>query len=466
MANKRIDKIGQVLMTDRHIAPLAVLRIAFGAIMLISTIRFIARGWVYDFYIAPKFHFPLYGFGWLRPLPAMGMYGVFGLMALAALFVAAGLFYRVSLSLFFCCFLYTELLDKTYYLNHYYFVSIIAFLLLWVPAHRYFSLDTLRRPSLQRTHVPAWTIGIFQAQCCLVYFFAGLSKLTPDWLLEAMPLKIWLPANGNLPLIGPLLTQTWVAYAFSWFGALFDLSIGFFLLYRPTRKIAYVFVILFHVLTGLLFKIGMFPYIMIAVTLVFLTPKKRHRRFGGTPIIRPSGEIPVFSRRSTARPQAWPTYRFTFLFLALYFTLQILLPFRFILYPGTLFWTEEGYRFSWRVMLMEKSGTGFFYVTDPATGRRGEVNNAKFLTPLQERMMATQPDMILQYAHYLSSIYKRQGVKDPIITVEDYVTLNGSGSRLYIDSTVNLARQQETLLPTSWILPFNKNHRTPSSSQP
>ncbi|MES1160755.1 MAG: HTTM domain-containing protein, partial [Bacteroidota bacterium] len=134
--------------------------------------------------------------------------------------------------------------------------------------------------------------------------------------------------------------------------------------------------------------------------------------------------------------------------------------FRFLLYPGSLYWTEEGYRFSWRVMLMEKSGTSFFYVKDPVTGRRGEVNNAKFLTPLQERMMATQPDMILQYAHYLHTVYTNKGVKDPIITVEDYVTLNGSGSRLYIDSTIDLARQQETFRPTTWILPFHPN--TPS----
>ena len=43
--------------SERPVAPLAVLRMAFGAIMLISTIRFMAKGWVYDFYIAPKFHF-------------------------------------------------------------------------------------------------------------------------------------------------------------------------------------------------------------------------------------------------------------------------------------------------------------------------------------------------------------------------------------------------------------------------
>jgi len=137
--------------------------------------------------------------------------------------------------------------------------------------------------------------------------------------------------------------------------------------------------------------------------------------------------------------------------------LQVALPFRYLLYPGKLFWTEEGYRFSWRVMLMEKGGTAFFYVKDPATGMKGEVVNAHFLTPLQEKMMETQPDMMLQYAHYLADVYKQNGIKDPVITVESYVTLNGSGSRLYIDSTVDLAKQKENFLPKKWILPFHQN---------
>jgi Vitamin K-dependent gamma-carboxylase len=429
--------IGAALTRPRPIAPLALLRIAFGLIMLISTIRFIAKGWVHEFYIAPKFFFPFYGFEWLHPLPATGMYIVFALMILTTIGITLGLFYRASIITFFICFVYVELLDKSYYLNHYYFVTLITFLLMLVPAHRYFSLDVIRRPALKRTHVPAWMIGIFKAQLCLVYFCAGLSKLTYDWLLAAMPLKIWLPANAGMPLIGPLLQQTWVAYAFSWFGAIFDLTIGFFLLYKPTRKIAYIFVVLFHVLTGLLFKIGMFPYIMIAVTLIFFADDIPQRKEDPIPF------------RLTNRKKSW-----LYPLLIAYALLQLALPFRYILYPGKLYWTEEGYRFSWRVMLMEKGGITFFYVKDPRTGRRGEVINTQFLTPLQERMMQTQPDMILQFAHHLHDVYNAKGIKDPIVTVESYVTLNGSGSRLYIDSTVDLARQYESFLPKKWILPY------------
>lgn len=422
------------------IAPLAVLRVALGCVLLISTIRFIIKGWINDFFVVPKFSFPFYGFEWVHSLGASGMYTLYAVMAVAALFIMLGLFYRIAIITFFLCFCYAELIDKTYYLNHYYLVSVLTFLLIWVPAHRYFSLDVLRKPSLKVTMVPAWTINIFKLQLGITYFFAGLSKLTYDWLINAMPLKIWLPAKANLPILGPLFNYEWTAYFFSWAGALFDLSIVFLLLNKRTRKIGYLLVIIFHLLTVYLFQIGMFPYIMIAATLIFFTINNKEQ----PPLllhIQPVKQKIIYG------------------ILGIYFALQLLLPIRYLLYPDKLLWTEEGYRFSWRVMLMEKGGTTFFHVKNPATGRKFEVNNSEFLTPYQERMMETQPDMILQYAHILSNEYKKQGIPNPEITVESYVTLNGSGSRLYIDSTVNLANEKETIFGhNKWILPFNKNN--------
>src|ERR1700749_3536782 len=96
----------------RNIAPLAIFRIAFGAVLFISTLRFIAKGWVRDFYITPKWHFPFYGFEWLHPMGSTGMYVLYGVMALGALGICLGLFYRISAILFFFSFGYAGLLDK------------------------------------------------------------------------------------------------------------------------------------------------------------------------------------------------------------------------------------------------------------------------------------------------------------------------------------------------------------------
>lgn len=442
--------------TSKHIAPLAVLRIAFGVIMLISTIRFILKGWIDAFYIKPKFHFTFYGFDWVKPLGATGMYALFALLTLTAILVTIGLCYRLSIITFFLCFTYVELIDKTTYLNHYYFISVMAFLMILVPANRYFAIDMLRKPALAVTRVPAWTINIFKLQLLLVYLFAGISKLNYDWLIAAMPLKIWLPANSQMPIIGGLLSQTWVAYVFSWFGAVFDLFIGFLLLIPATRKPAYFMVIVFHLVTGWFFKIGMFPYIMIFVTIIFFSENTHIRiiRFLKTIISKPgkTQSLPGNTYHINAAKR-----NIIYAILLLHFTIQLLLPFRYLLYPGELYWTEEGYRFSWRVMLMEKGGTAFFHVKDPQTGRQSEIINSNYLTNFQESMMATQPDMILQYAHFLAQEYEKKGIKNPVVTAESYVTLNGSGSKMYIDSTVNLAKEQETFDHKKWILPFHKN---------
>lgn len=444
-------KLNSYIFDPVSIAPIAVLRMAFGTIMFLSTIRFIMKGWVKTFYIKPVFHFTFYGFGWVKPLGPTCMYVLFGLLTVASLFIIIGLFYQWAVSIFFIGFSYVELIDKTIYLNHYYLVSLLAFLMMLVPAGRFFSIDILRKPERLITHIPGWCINIFKLQLLLVYFFAGISKINTDWLLEAMPLRIWLPANSHLMVVGSLLSKIWVAFAFSWFGMLFDLFIGFLLLNTKTRKPAYFLVIVFHLSTGLLFNIGVFPYIMIFVTIIFFSQATHlkiiaaFRKFFN---MKMNGSKAIVFKISGFQNKLILTV------LLIYFFIQLLLPLRFLFYPGKLYWTEEGYRFSWRVMLMEKGGTAFFYVKDPENGKKTEVNNAQYLTALQEKMMVTQPDMILEYAHFLSGKYKEKGIENPVVTTNSFVTLNGSGSRLFIDSTVNLSEETESFDHKKWILPF------------
>ena len=434
------------LTTQIPIFPLITFRILFGFIMLVSIIRFAWKGWIYELYIEPQFFFPFLGFEWVQPLGDPGMYLLFAAMGLAALGIMVGFFYRLSASVFFLSFTYVELIDKTNYLNHYYFVSIIAFLLILLPAHRAYSIDSGRNPRLSSLLVPRWTIDILKYQLAIVYIFAGLAKLHPDWLFDAQPMKLWLTAKTHLPLIGPFLQYEETAYFFSWFGALYDLFIVFFLLYRPTRPWAYLAVIAFHLMTWWLFPIGMFPFIMILATTIFFSADFHQRileKIGGK---IGSLENPFIPKLGL---QKWGLA-----LVGVHLCIQLLLPFRYLLYPGNLFWTEEGYRFSWRVMLMEKAGHAQFKVSDVATGKSEFVPNYLYLTPNQEKMMSTQPDMILQYAHFLAEEYKKKGFDNPEVKVESYVTLNGRRSRPFIDPSVDLASQPYTLGHRKWVLPF------------
>ena len=141
--------------------------------------------------------------------------------------------------------------------------------------------------------------------------------------------------------------------------------------------------------------------------------------------------------------------------LIVFIAFQLLFPFRYLAYPDELFWTEEGYRFSWRVMLMEKAGYTQFTVVDSVSKKAIRINNSRFLTAFQEKQMSFQPDFILEYAHYLKNYYQKQGVNNPEVYVESYVALNGRLSQKYIDPKINLAKEYESFDHKNWILPFN-----------
>lgn len=434
-------------------APLITFRIIFGLLMLYSTLRFWSLGWIEDHYLNTQVSFKYFGFAWVEVLPPAGMYALHVAMIAGALGIALGLFYRFSATLFFLSFTYTELIDLTYYLNHYYFVSLTSFLLIWVPAHRRFSVDVWLWPKLFRTEVPRWAILIFQVQLSIVYIYAGLAKINYDWLIRALPLRIWVPANDTLPLIGPIFTWDITPYLFSWIGMLYDTTIVFWLWWRKTRPLAYLTVIIFHTLTGLMFQIGVFPLVMIGATWIFFSPTfheqclgRLERAFSGSPVPSVRAHTYSFLRKQ----RAWALG----LMLSLFFAFQLLFPWRYLLYPGNVFWTEEGYRFSWRVMLMEKAGTTTFYVTDQATGRTGIVDNSMFLNAHQEKQMAMQPDMILQFAHFLADYYKQQGLLNPEVTAEAYVTLNARPSQLLIDPTVDLTKVRDGWQAKDWIFPY------------
>lgn len=422
--------------------PLALFRMAFGLLMLVSTVRFILRGWIHEFYLAPQVHFSYLGFGWVKPLPELGLYAVFALLLLSSLFIIFGLFYRLSMLSFFLLFSYVELLDKTYYLNHYYFVSLLSFLLLFLPLNRTLALDVRLGLAQRSSFVPAWTLYAIRLQLALVYFFAGIAKLNPDWLLQAQPLSIWLRANTDLPVIGFLFDYTWVAHAMSWAGMVYDLSIPFFLLFKKTRPFAYLVVIAFHVLTALLFPIGMFPWIMMVSTLIFfsLEDVKRAARAFGKRLTLPS-------RQALRKPLKNPVL----FFLSLFFLFQVGMSLRHHLYPGNVLWTEEGYRFSWRVMLAEKTGRALFTVRDMETSQTWTVFPSHYLTPQQEKQMAFQSDMVLQFAHFLRDEFETQGHEDISVYADVWVSLNGRPSQRFIDKKVNLASQPYGLAPRSWL---------------
>lgn len=439
---------------------LAVYRIFFGALMLFSTLRFLMNGWVYDFYIQPEFHFSYLGFGWIPYPEPIVLYFIFILLIISSISILLGFFYRLNIIIFFIGFTYVELLDKTTYLNHYYFVSLVAFLMIFLPANRYFSLDAFFGFVKPVKTISNGYISTLKFQMGVVYVFAGIAKLESDWLIQAQPLKMWLHTAHHWEFFGPILKQDWVAYFFSWFGCIYDLFIVFFLIHSKTRSVAYSFVIIFHFVTWMLFPIGVFPWVMIVGTTIFLSSQFHDKIIS---ILTKIIAFFKFKREFTLFDEPPKFQKQAKILFVVFIVFQLLVPFRYLLYPGNLFWTEQGYRFSWRVMLMEKTGYAEFYIIDKKNKSEWNIENEKHLTRTQEKMMSTQPDMILQYAHYLQEVYsdttieigsKKLIFENPEVHAEIYVTLNGRSSQLFVDKRHNLAAIKNDLKHRNWLEEF------------
>ncbi len=424
-------------------ASLRVFRTAFGLLLLVAVVRFAAHGWIDEYFLAPQHLFPYAGLEWVRPWDGPWMYVHFAVMGLAAVGIASGRFYRASALVFSLAFTWVHLLDRTNYLNHYYFVSLMTFLMAWLPL----DARALSGPA------PAWALWAVRAQVAVVYVFGGIAKLQSDWLVRAEPLQTWLYRNQDFPVIGAAFGEPWSAYAMSWLGAGFDLLVVPCLLWRRTRLLAFAAVVVFHAMTARLFHIGMFPWIMIACAPIFFAPDWPQRVVGWWRGVRwPAAEAPL---RALA-----PRARWVPLACALWIGLQVLVSLRAHLYPGDPLWTEEGFRFSWRVMVMEKNGAAEFVVRDPDDGRQWRVLPSAYLTPLQARAMSTQPDMILSFAHLLDHEFRARGVRDPEVRADVMVSLNGRPAARLVDPTVDLSREQESLAPRRWVLP--RTELTPS----
>lgn len=453
-------KSGQsILFRPVDVPTLVFFRIFFGIILSWEVARYFYNSKIQDVFIDRTFHFTYTYFDFVTPLPGNWMYLVFIVLGISAILITFGCYYRPAATVFFFTYTYIFLIDATQYNNHYYFIILISFLLIFVNANVWLSLDSIRKPEIRTSTVPYWNLLILQFQVIIVYFFGGIAKINPDWL-RGEPLRHWLEGRSDMPIIGEFLTTEFMVYFFSYGGLAFDLLIGFLLLYRKTRFPAIIMIVFFHLSNAIIFTIGIFPFLGIASTVLFLD---------SAALIKFLNKGKDFKFQTEA-PQPFPAPKsknatlLTCVFIGIYCSIQILAPLRHWLYPGNVSWTEEGHNFSWHMKLRNKGGYIEFLVKDPATGKQWEIDIEKDLAYRQIRKMRIRPELILQYAHHIRDGLQNQAIKKPIIRAETSISLNYKSPRLLIDPTVNLAEIEYSVFShNDWILPFEQKGNNISS---
>ena len=442
---------------------LVFFRVLFGAILLWEVYRYFTYGWITRYFVEPALTFTYYGFSWVKPWPGQGMYIHFFVLGLAAACVMAGFLYRFAAPVFFLAFTYFFLLDQTRYLNHFYLVCLISFLMCFLPAERAFSIDALLRPKIRSDVVPAWTLWLLRAQVGIPYFYGGIAKLNSDWIRGGEPMRTWLHPLTGMPGFGSIFATDVVVYGFVIGGLLLDLLVVPLLLWRRTRIFALIAAILFNLINAVIFDIGIFPWLMLGALLIFFPPDLV-RRFARA-FMSPGGEsenvepaqasvTPKTIAETSTCPALTASQKLVAGLLAAYLVVQLIFPLRHYLYPGNVSWTEEGHNFAWHMKLRTKGGDAVFTVTHPQSGQTWTITPKDYLKSHQLTKMITKPDLIVLFSHYLEEEKRREGYDDVEVRARVMVSLNGRQPQLLIDPNVDLTKERVGLLPARWIIPL------------
>ncbi|MBC8219807.1 MAG: HTTM domain-containing protein [Proteobacteria bacterium] len=459
-----IGQVSQRVLAPTDVASVVLFRVGFGLLMFWEITRYFYFGWVEELFAKPQFHFQYEYFRWVVPIPGAGMYLLFAALGVLALMIACGLFYRVATSLFFLGYTYVFLLDQATYNNHFYLICLLSFVLILAPLNRSWSLDVLRGNVEHTDRLPAFWLWLWliRFHMGLVYFYGGIAKFDPDWL-DGLATRELLGTANRGTIFQPLMDYDFVHHFYAWSGLLFDLFIPFLMLYKPTRKWAFLAAVLFHTNNYFVFQIGIFPVLALVLTLIFFDadfPRKivpeKFKKFAREQYRQ--GLMPLTNETADKmEPDSVQGISKTMrIILGLYVVAQLLLPFRHTLYPGWTSWHQEGHYFAWRMMLRQKITRVQFNVTHPSTGEQRYANPRDYLNTSQFKVFAGNPGMILLFAQHLDQLVQSNAGFDPIISARIEVSLNGREFRQLVDPNLDLSRIPAYQPAYSWIKPFGE----------
>jgi vitamin K-dependent gamma-carboxylase len=366
---------------------------------------------------------------------------------ISAILVTLGAATRLSAALFVLCHSYRFLLLASHYLNHEYLIGLLGVWLCVVP-HSALSVDAWWQPSSARSSVPRYARAALVAQLTLVYTFSAFAKVNSDWLRYQTPLRHWFAVKAEAwpSWIQNSIDLDSAVRVIAWGGLAFDLTVAPALLWRRSRPWALPALLVFHGANALWFSIGVFPWLMLALSTAFFDPSWPRR----LPVI---GRF--VSRWLSAKPLGQPlsAHRaaWTYPLSGLWFAFQLVLPLRHWLYPGDVAWTEEGHQYAWRMMLRTKRGSVRYRVLT-RDGHVEEVDPRAELTLRQYRKLVGQPELIRQYAWWLRERRTSPDGVGPQIFADAWASLNYRPLQRLIDPAVDLSREPASWLHSRWIL--------------
>lgn len=398
-------------------------------------------------YFNTVFHFRFPFFEWIPVFNDTILKILFIAGILISILFTLGLFYKVSSKILLILYLYIYFIDQSYWNNHYYLFSIFALFFAFTNAHNSISIDSFRKNL--NNQINNWEILIFKIQITIVYFYGGISKLSnPEWLNFAAPKALY---SNYFHKIDYEITETalnslgqFIGYG----GLFFDLFIGIFLWInnKTLRVIGLILCCAFHISNIYIFEIGAFPYAMLASNLLFISI------FFDRKTNKPTTPININQKVSYSPANQWVIRS-----IAVFFAIQLILPFQHLLFKGNVFWTGEGKMYGWHMMSgsTDVIANDFYIQTFNDEGEfTGEdiISTNDFLNINQIRNLGIYPSYIPQFIQFLKKEAALAGMENIKILAPIEVSRNHKELRFIVSPTNDLCELENDLFKhNNWI---------------
>ena len=425
-------KFQEILFREEEAASIGLFRILLGIVLFAQTLWFIKTDFIGENVIEPVLHFKFYHFQFLNALPPTLMKLMLFLMLVSTFLIIIGKFFKYASAFFGLSFTYLWLIDKSYFNNHYYFISLIIFLLIFTNADAWGSYSKKVKP---KTLIPSWQIFVLKFQVFLIFFIAGINKINTYWIMDFQPIKHIVETKATVNNYEWLATDFWFAF-FSWGGLIFDLTIGFLIWSKRTRKFAIVFYVIFNLVNFWLFydigEIGFFPFLLLACLVIFFDSKKIEQKLSW---LNKKQKAPEVSTESPPHSKQ----KLIFNCIIIYVVIQLVLPFRHILYNNNVDWSGHGQRFAWRMKIMYKDPDMHFYLSEKGSDQKAEINVGNFLNQKQYTNLIYYPDFIPTVARHIKSEGLKRGFKNPVVTADFKIGFMGKEKVLLVNPNLDLS---------------------------
>ena len=462
-----IQKLKENFNKKTSISSIVFFRIIFG-IYLISTIyKFFTERMIERYFIEPEFGFKYAGFRWISQPSEGNTYLIFAILGIAAVFITIGLYYRISSTVFFMGFGYFFLMDKVNYNHEFYWTLSFLFLMIWIPANRNLSVDSVINPSIRSLKMSKKHIYLLKFQLAIPLIYTAIHCISTEWL-SAQYIQYRFEHNLTSYHLSNEMLE-WLPKTIACIGLVYGLLMIPSLANRKTQKTSFILLIIYYIIAKTIVgnATPLNWFIVLSTTLFFdenwffdkLKNIDFYRKY--ISIDQPYHNNTESTLYKINNHKAVP-YLYI-LFFVIYSGIQVIIPLKVYAYQGNPGWTNEGTYFSWYPKFQErKIKNHAFTIKENNRKKSVKFNPEKQLLTLTRRQrikVIGNPELLALYAKYIKlSVELNSHYRNVSVHLYSLIRYNNMDAlESYTDPTADISSSKAGFLENQPFIVLHKD---------